>query len=508
MELRPRSPKPPAAPTLRPLRRWHTGRVDASVDVAGHRLFAAAAATFAGGRSHQRRRCTDRRAQLQAQRKAIELDGQAVSPQNDNPHRHTLIYLHGLGGSGSDYLNCDESDLLWPWRLGTSYAAGLRAVFPTAPLVQQPWGETIGSWYQYLDITSNQVSDQNGLERLRDALDEVIEQEVRRLEAGRVFLGGISQGCNFALDAYLRSPHNLGGFVGSVGFVPGDAWGFRGADEHLRKLQSRRKKAAQPVWLQAAEEDSEVPFELVESSLERIDHWPGFRLEKLQGLGHDIGQHEATLLGNFLKVHAEDAYFEVDLPDDDLDELEDLKDHDILAPTWSVSGDESIHGGPIVDVGSSLRLSTGEAVSPLVCLVKMVLECLGVSTDVGVVRLPGIVGGGSPQHLHLLLLEATLWELPTAKGSRLLGNVWTLCGDRRSAEPFRELCLYDNGDIDSFCEMTSGLRHQLGRKDQTGSRLQANHRGRVPRDKRTAQRDKRKRKSAEGIEGGQLVTAY
>ena len=32
----------------------------------------------------------------------------------------------------------------------------------------------------------------------------------------------------------LSSPHNLGGFVGSVGFVPGDAWGFRGADEHLR----------------------------------------------------------------------------------------------------------------------------------------------------------------------------------------------------------------------------------------------------------------------------------
>lgn len=43
----------------------------------------------------------------------------------------------------------------------------------------------------------------------------------------------------------------------------------------------------------------------------------------------------------------------------------------------------------------------------------------GQGSDVGVVRLPGIVGGGSSQHLHLLLLEATLRELPTAKGSRL-----------------------------------------------------------------------------------------
>lgn len=115
---------------------------------------------------------------------------QAVSPQNGNPHRQTLIYLHGLGGaplrdvgknlqmggkwlkvslvkksawlkcwfshwnrtllwkhigSGVDYLQAD-SELLWPWRLGASYAPGLRAVFPSAPLLQQPWGETLGSW--------------------------------------------------------------------------------------------------------------------------------------------------------------------------------------------------------------------------------------------------------------------------------------------------------------------------------------------------------------------------
>ena len=49
----------------------------------------------------------------------------------------------------------------------------------------------------------------------------------------------------------------------------------------------------------------------VESSLERIEHWPGFRLERLQALGHDIGQREATLLGDFLKAHAEDRIFKL-----------------------------------------------------------------------------------------------------------------------------------------------------------------------------------------------------
>eukprot|EP00913_Durusdinium_trenchii_P035590 g33306.t1 len=71
------------------------------------------------------------------------------------------------------------------------------------------------------------------LAAVQEALDEVIRQEIERLEApGCVFLGGVSQGCNVALDAYLR--HDLGGFAGSVGFLPGDSWGFEGADRRLR----------------------------------------------------------------------------------------------------------------------------------------------------------------------------------------------------------------------------------------------------------------------------------
>ncbi|CAK9086661.1 Acyl-protein thioesterase 1, partial [Durusdinium trenchii] len=168
-----------------------------------------------------------------AKRKVLELDGHAVSPQSGNPHRYTLIYLHGLGGCGADYLHAD-SELCWPWRLGPSYAPGLRAVFPSAPLQQQPWGETLPSWYQYQGIASNELAMPEQLAAVQEALDEVIRQEIERLEApGCVFLGGVSQGCNVALDAYLR--HDLGGFAGSVGFLPGDSWGFEGADRRLRR---------------------------------------------------------------------------------------------------------------------------------------------------------------------------------------------------------------------------------------------------------------------------------
>ncbi|CAE8689458.1 unnamed protein product [Polarella glacialis] len=44
-----------------------------------------------------------------------------------------------------------------------------------------------------------------------------------------------------------------------------------------------------------------------------------------------------------------------------------MQDHEILAPTWSPMGDDpELNGGPVLDVGSGLRLSTGEGVSPMV----------------------------------------------------------------------------------------------------------------------------------------------
>ncbi|CAJ1412779.1 unnamed protein product, partial [Effrenium voratum] len=196
-------------------------------------------------------------------RHSLELDGHAVSPKKDAPHRCTLIYLHGLGGCGGSYLSAESEDP-WPWRLGDSYAPGLRVALPSAPLMDQPWGERLGSWYVYGAATSNQVASPEALAQVRDALDEVVRREVQRMgQAGRVFLGGISQGCNTALDAYLRLAPRfaLGGFVGSVGFVPSDARGFPGADRRLRSLL-RHEQAARPVWLQYASEDMDVPRQL------------------------------------------------------------------------------------------------------------------------------------------------------------------------------------------------------------------------------------------------------
>ncbi|CAE7690328.1 unnamed protein product [Symbiodinium necroappetens] len=334
----------------------------------------------AGGKAVLRARASRPHGPRPRKATATELDGHIVSPVTGSPHRYTLIYLHGLGGAGGSYVSAD-SELELPWRLGDSYAPGLRAVLPNAPSMAQPWGEELASWYVYRALTSNEVADAESLASVRRALDEVIRNEVRHLDGddagrdsecpgpacfSRRHLTGMQHGARrISAAAWMHKPSH-GQLImelaspcstrvsDEVGFLPSDRQGFPGSDRALRTLLEDSRQVLQPVWLQSAPGDTdEVPYDLVQSSLLRArSGWAGLQLQNIEGVGHDIGQFEASILNEFLRQHASDAYFE---------------DHEILAPTWSAVGDDpEVHGGPILDVAKDLVLSSGEAVSPLV----------------------------------------------------------------------------------------------------------------------------------------------
>jgi len=236
-----------------------------------------------------------------------------VSPQNGNPHVCTLIYLHGFCGHAKEYLDGD-TDWCLPWRLGHDYAPGLRVVLPTAPQLRQPWGEVRSSWYTYASRKRNGIGNTDSLAITRDRLVQLLQVEVERLgDPSRVFLGGLSQGCTVALDVYLREAPRLGlgGFVGSVGFLPSDGLGFPGADDALRGLLADGRQASRPVWLLCATDDcSDVPWSLVRRSLRQVKgNLPGLVIREVRGRGHHVDEWEVDLLNEFLREHAKGAYF-------------------------------------------------------------------------------------------------------------------------------------------------------------------------------------------------------
>ncbi|CAE7373060.1 unnamed protein product, partial [Symbiodinium necroappetens] len=158
-----------------------------------------------------------------------------------------------------------------PWTSGAPRARGLRVVLPTAPKVAQPWGPVETSWHEYASADSNQVGDGSLLAEQRQRLRRLLEQEVDRLNgrSERIFLGGLSQGCTAALDIYLQEACTLrlGGFVGSVGFLPSDELGFHAANEAVEALLADKDQAARPAVLQSAEDAGWATAALIASNL-------------------------------------------------------------------------------------------------------------------------------------------------------------------------------------------------------------------------------------------------
>lgn len=237
--------------------------------------------------------------------------GVEVGPRVNN-HACTIVYLHGFAGNGRQYLGDGQT---LPWLFGVKHAPCLRAVLPTAERQRQPWGQLENSWYCYRVQKTNHVGDPTVLRSTRQLLETVVLKEVERLggEGHRVFLGGLSQGCAVALDTYLRlAPHlKLGGFVGSVGFVPSDDLGFSGSTRALEVLAADEEQAKRPIWMQCAtDDDEEIPWtSLASPSLERVrGALPGLKVDEIWGRGHSIDEWEEDYVNAFVKANAKYAY--------------------------------------------------------------------------------------------------------------------------------------------------------------------------------------------------------
>ncbi|CAJ1398685.1 unnamed protein product [Effrenium voratum] len=243
----------------------------------------------------------------------VVLEDAEVEAAAGHQHCCTMVYLHGFSRCGPEYLPKGRLGFCMPWVPGGDRARGLRAVLPTASCLRQPWGETGTSWYGYAAPNHNRVGDAESLRATRRRLDSMVHAEVERLGDGRrLFLGGASQGCVMALDVYIRLAVELrlGGFVGSVGFVPTDSKGFTGADRALRCLLADSEQAVRPLWLQCAMDDFDaVPWRsVVAPSLRRAEGLPGLQIRQVAGRGHGIEDWEAHIVNDLLRAHAAYAY--------------------------------------------------------------------------------------------------------------------------------------------------------------------------------------------------------
>lgn len=140
--------------------------------------------------------------------RSVEIDA-------EGEHAASVIWLHGLGADGNDFLPVVEA-------LGLS-AQGVRFVLPHAPFrrITINGGAMMPGWYDIYALDGSQGEDDAGIRESEAQLLALIEAEIARgVPADRIVLAGFSQGGAIVLHTGLRYPRRLAGIMALSTYLP------------------------------------------------------------------------------------------------------------------------------------------------------------------------------------------------------------------------------------------------------------------------------------------------
>jgi phospholipase/carboxylesterase len=196
---------------------------------------------------------------------------ETVELQTGDSPTASIIWMHGLGADGNDFVPIvNELDL--------EGARAIRFVFPHAPMqpVSINSGYVMRAWYDvtYGDLEGkSKRADEKGLRASEKAVNLLVEREIERgTPAARIVLAGFSQGGAMALQAGLRYPQRLAGLMVLSSYLPL-------ADQTAQEAAAAN--AGTPIFMAHGTQDPVVPYAMGAQSQ-----------ETLQQLGYPVEWHE------------------------------------------------------------------------------------------------------------------------------------------------------------------------------------------------------------------------
>jgi phospholipase/carboxylesterase len=130
--------------------------------------------------------------------------------------RASVIWLHGLGADGHDFVPIVPELQLPP-------APAIRFVFPHAPMraVTINGGAVMRAWYDVVSAGGDRREVEAGVRQSQQRIEALVDRERERGVAdSAIVLAGFSQGGAMALHTGLRHRERLGGIMALSCFLP------------------------------------------------------------------------------------------------------------------------------------------------------------------------------------------------------------------------------------------------------------------------------------------------
>ena len=192
-----------------------------------------------------------------------------ITLESGKSPQHSIIWLHGLGADGEDFVPIAEQ---------MNLPLAVRYIFPHAP--KQPvsinGGFVMRAWYDIAAAEIHAQQDAAGIRASQAEIEKLITQEKQRgIAAENIFLAGFSQGGAIVLQTGLRHAEKLGGILALSTYLP--------LAETLEDEASHAAKDT-PIFMAHGRHDPIVPYGLGKTSA-----------EKLSGLGYQVEWHEYAM---------------------------------------------------------------------------------------------------------------------------------------------------------------------------------------------------------------------
>jgi phospholipase/carboxylesterase len=201
--------------------------------------------------------------------------------------RGTVIWMHGLGADGWDFVPLVRELPLAP-------DLALRFIFPHAPerAVTINDGYRMRAWYDISQSDFARVPDEKGIRESQRQIEDLIAREHGRgMEASRIVLAGFSQGGAIALQAGLRHKDRLGAIVALSTYLP--------LEDSLDREASAANKAA-PIFMAHGTQDPVIPLQLAEKSQQAL-RARGYDVQwHTYPMPHSVSAEEVQDLASFL----------------------------------------------------------------------------------------------------------------------------------------------------------------------------------------------------------------
>lgn len=142
----------------------------------------------------------------------------AIIRETGNPDAvdAAVIWLHGLGADGSDFLPIIPE-------LGLPADLSVRFIFPNAPTIPVTinQGFRMPAWYDIREMAIDRKVDEEQLRQSAAEVHKFIEAQVADgIPSDRILLAGFSQGGAVVLEAGLSCKQKLGGILSLSSYFP------------------------------------------------------------------------------------------------------------------------------------------------------------------------------------------------------------------------------------------------------------------------------------------------